>query len=72
MPRLEGHTIVVTGAARGLGLVLARDLAARGARLVLVDALSDEGEAAAASLRRAGAKARYARADLADPSSIRA
>jgi NAD(P)-dependent dehydrogenase (short-subunit alcohol dehydrogenase family) len=70
MPQLQGHTIVVTGAARGLGEVLARDLATRGARLIIADTLADEGEAVAASLRKSGGKARFVRVDLADPKSI--
>jgi NAD(P)-dependent dehydrogenase (short-subunit alcohol dehydrogenase family) len=72
MPQLKGHTIVVTGAARGLGRVLAADLAARGARLVLADFLADEGEAAAAELTAAGAAARFQKVDIADPKSIMA
>ncbi len=72
MPRLAGHTIVVTGAARGLGRVLAADLAARGARLVLADFLADEGETAAAALTAAGAAVRFQRVDIADPKSIMA
>ena len=70
MPRLDGHTIVVTGAARGLGRVLAADLAARGARLVLADFLGDEGETAAAELAATGAAARFHKVDIADPASI--
>jgi NAD(P)-dependent dehydrogenase (short-subunit alcohol dehydrogenase family) len=70
MPQLKGHTIVVTGAGRGLGEVLARDLATRGARLIIADTLADEGEAVAASLRKSGGKARFVRVDLADPKSI--
>ncbi len=72
MPRLDGHTIVVTGAARGLGRVLAADLAARGARLVLADFLSDEGEAVAAELASTGATVRFHKVDIADPTSIAA
>lgn len=41
---LGGKTIVVTGAARGLGAAIARGLAARGARLALLDL--DEGSLA--------------------------
>lgn len=37
MPVLEGQSIVVTGAAQGLGAAIARDLHARGARLILLD-----------------------------------
>ena len=70
MVDLSGHTIVVTGAARGLGRVIATALGQCGARLVLADTLRAEGEAAAAELMRAGAKARFLPVDLADPASI--
>jgi NAD(P)-dependent dehydrogenase (short-subunit alcohol dehydrogenase family) len=72
MPQLAGHTIVVTGAARGLGNVLARDLARRGARLVIADALQIEGEATATGIRKVGGSARFFHVDLADPTSIAA
>jgi hypothetical protein len=34
---LEGHVVIVTGAASGIGRDVARDLAGRGAHLVLAD-----------------------------------
>ncbi len=37
MPALEGQTILVTGAAQGLGAAIARHLHGRGARLILMD-----------------------------------
>lgn len=47
---LEGKTVVVTGAARGVGALLARRLAARGARLALVGLEPDELKKVADSL----------------------
>lgn len=70
MTDLAGHTIVVTGAARGLGRVLVTALATCGARLVLADTIAKEGEGAAADLRQSGAQARFVAVDLADPKSI--
>ena len=70
MVRLDGHTIVVTGAARGLGRVIAKALAKAGARLVLADTLIDEGKAAAADIAASGGQARFVAVDLADPVSI--
>ncbi len=72
MARLDGHRILVTGAARGLGRAIASALAESGAELVLADTLRAEGEAAAAALSSAGAKAVFAPVDLGDPASIKA
>lgn len=47
---LDGQVVVVTGAARGVGELLARKLAARGARLALVGLEPDELRNVAASL----------------------
>ncbi len=41
MPPLERQTIIVTGAALGLGAAVARELAARGARMILMDYNAD-------------------------------
>ncbi|MTE19431.1 SDR family NAD(P)-dependent oxidoreductase [Streptomyces sp. TRM43335] len=47
---LQGRVAVVTGAARGVGALLARKLAARGARIALVGLEPDELEKVAAAL----------------------
>jgi NAD(P)-dependent dehydrogenase (short-subunit alcohol dehydrogenase family) len=70
MQRLAGHTIVVTGAARGLGQVIASTLARAGAKIVLGDILDAEGAAVAKALHAQGGDARYVTLDLADPQSI--
>jgi NAD(P)-dependent dehydrogenase (short-subunit alcohol dehydrogenase family) len=69
---LEGRTIVVTGAARGVGRAVARACAAHGARLVLGDVLDSEGHATTAELVADGARARFLRIDLGDPASVEA
>lgn len=64
---LEGRTILVTGAARGLGAEIARCLAKYGADLVLADIAEEEGHAVA---KETGA--RFIPLDLGEPESIEA
>jgi NAD(P)-dependent dehydrogenase (short-subunit alcohol dehydrogenase family) len=70
MPLLEGHRILVTGGARGLGLEFARAVASHGARAVVADILADVAEAAARRLRDGGLAVEALALDLADPASI--
>ena len=63
---LAGRTIVVTGAARGVGRAIAEACAAAGARLVLADVLEEAGRATAAVIPGA----RFVTLDLADPESV--
>ena len=58
---LEGRVAIVTGAARGLGAVVAEKLVERGARVVLTDVREDEGRAVA---DRLGDGAEYATLDV--------
>jgi NAD(P)-dependent dehydrogenase (short-subunit alcohol dehydrogenase family) len=67
----EGLVAVVTGAAQGIGLEIARELHQRGARLLLVDR-NAQAEAAAAQSMTGGIPAEFAVADLADPAAIEA
>ena len=61
MHELEARVAIVTGAARGLGLVIAERFIAAGARVVLADVLEDEGRAAA---NKFGAAARFSLLDV--------
>ena len=70
--RLAGRTVVVTGAARGVGRAIAQECARQGARLVLCDVLEELGRETAAAIGAAGARVRFASVDLADPESIQA
>jgi NAD(P)-dependent dehydrogenase (short-subunit alcohol dehydrogenase family) len=68
---LAGRTIVVTGAARGVGRAIARACARAGAALVLGDILHDGGRAVAQELAKL-TQARFVPVDLNDPDSIAA
>jgi NAD(P)-dependent dehydrogenase (short-subunit alcohol dehydrogenase family) len=68
---LAGRTIVVTGAARGVGRAIARACAAAGARLILADILEEAGRAVAQELAKT-TEARFVPIDLAEPDSIAA
>jgi 3alpha(or 20beta)-hydroxysteroid dehydrogenase len=59
---VQGKRILVTGAARGVGAEIARQLVAAGARVALVDVLDDQGRAVADSL---GEGATYVHLDVA-------
>jgi len=72
LPSLAGRTVLVTGAARGVGQAIAEACASAGARLILADILEDAGQATAAALAETGAAVRFVSVDLADPASITA
>ena len=64
-PVLAGRTILVTGAARGVGRAVAQHCRDAGATLLLADILEEAGRAAAAELG-----ATFHPVDLADPESV--
>jgi NAD(P)-dependent dehydrogenase (short-subunit alcohol dehydrogenase family) len=68
---LAGRTIVVTGAARGVGRAIAHACAKAGARLVLADILEEAGRAVAQELGKI-TPARFAPINLDNPDSINA
>ena len=68
---LTGRTIVVTGAARGVGRAIAQACAKAGACLVLGDILEDAGREVAQERARV-TEARFVPIDLDDPDSIQA
>lgn len=63
---LTGKTVVVTGAARGLGAAIASLAASRGACVVVSDIDADAGEATARSLSDQGASASFVPCDVTD------
>ncbi len=69
---LHGRLALVTGGARGLGLAIARQLAARGARLVLVSRSGEELDRAVLELTRHGADAVARVCDIRDERAVQA
>lgn len=70
MSKLAGKAAIITGAAQGIGLGIARVFAAEGAAVALADQ-SEAGEAEAAALRAAGAEAIFVRADVTREAEVR-
>lgn len=71
MQQLEGKTAIVTGAASGIGLGMARAFAREGMAVVLCDIRGDRLDAALAEVRALGAKAIAFVTDVSDRASVR-
>src|SRR3954453_20944272 len=69
VPRLDGRTVVITGANSGIGLAAARALGRAGARVVLAVRDTAKGEQAATTI---DGEREVRRLDLADLGSVRA
>lgn len=70
--RLSGKSIIVTGAAGGIGEGIARRLAEEGARVIVNDLDADRGEAVAASIRSSGGQATFFAADVTRSADMKA
>jgi 3alpha(or 20beta)-hydroxysteroid dehydrogenase len=66
MRRLDGRVAIVTGAARGQGEAISRLFVSEGAKVVLCDVLTEEGEKLAAEL---GDAARFLWMDVTEPNA---
>ena len=67
----QDKTVVITGGARGLGLVMARQLAQEGARLAICSRTQSKLDTAEAELRGMGAVVYAHQCDLTDPDALR-
>ncbi|MBI3682330.1 MAG: SDR family oxidoreductase [Acidobacteria bacterium] len=67
---LEGKTALINGASRGIGLAIAREAAAAGARAILASRSLEQLEKHAHQLRGEGLKAEAMKLDMADPAGI--
>lgn len=68
---VKDKTVIVTGAASGIGRACARRFAADGAKVVLADINEDGGEAVAEELVEAGHDARFVGCDVAERLDVR-
>lgn len=66
----QQRTVLVTGAAGGLGRAFAEGFAARGERVAVADIDLDGAEATAEALRAGGARSAAFRVDVTDPASV--
>src|SRR5690349_21160980 len=66
---LSGKRAIVTGGSRGIGLAIAKALAAEGCALGLLARGAEGLERAAAELRGLGAKVEWRAADVTDPAA---
>lgn len=69
-PAVDGSTVIVTGAASGIGRATARAYAAHGASVVLADLDSEGGDAAAAEMRGSGGTATFVETDVTDSAQV--
>ncbi|MEU2042268.1 SDR family oxidoreductase [Nocardia niwae] len=71
MARFTGRSVIVTGAAQGIGATYAKALAAEGAKVVIADLNAELGEQVAKQILADGGTAVFARCDVADPDSAK-
>lgn len=67
---LDGKVAIVTGAAGGIGLAIARRYARDGARVVMTDLQAERGEQEARAIQAAGGWARFIACDTADEAAV--
>ncbi len=69
---LRDKSLIITGAASGIGAACARMAASAGAKVVLADLDESSAEALLAEIAEAGGQARFVRCDIGEEASVRA
>lgn len=72
MGRFDGKSVIVTGAAGGIGEQYAKTLAAEGAKVVVADVSAEQGERVASEIVAAGGEAFFQHTDVSDEASAKA
>lgn len=72
MGELDGRITIVTGAGRGIGFGIAKQLCEAGAEVIIAEFRPDLGEEAAKSLRDSGHKAHFQQVDVTKAESVEA
>ena len=70
--RVQGKSIIVTGAGNGIGEGIARRLAAEGASVIVNDIHRESGERVTAQIREAGGAASFFAADVTQSAEVKA
>lgn len=69
---MKNKTVIVTGAASGIGKAIAIQFAAEGAHVVVSDIASAEGEAVVKEISLSGGKASFCKTDVSQPAEMEA
>ncbi|MBX3014085.1 MAG: SDR family oxidoreductase [Caldilineaceae bacterium] len=70
--RLQGKVAVVTGGGAGMGLAVARAYAREGAKVVIAELKTADGEAARQAIQQAGGEALFVKTDVAQAADVEA
>ncbi len=72
MGSLEGKSILITGAASGIGKAAAQSMASEGAVLTLADILDEEGRETSETIRRGGGRSQFVHCDVSQADQVQA